>query len=88
LGLQGQQHTRGYDFVTLYQRTLGSPQFPEDLLKFCNRFSQSDDEELTRDDIMAAGKIIVYKYDPKYKKGKGSKESYRKMSNNIYAFFY
>jgi hypothetical protein len=40
--------------------------FPEDLLKLYNRFSQSDDD-LLLDEVIAASKIIVHRFDPKYR---------------------
>jgi hypothetical protein len=63
---KGTAYERIYDFCTIYDNTVQSDNFPEDL-KFYNRFSQADDEVLTKDEVLAAGKIIVARHSPKYK---------------------
>jgi hypothetical protein len=67
-------YERVYDFCTLYENTVQDDNFPENLLKFYNRFSQNEDETLTRDEVFTAGKVIVKRHSPKYKNNKSDEQ--------------
>ncbi|HET7389195.1 MAG TPA: hypothetical protein VFJ51_00105 [Nitrososphaeraceae archaeon] len=46
-----------YDYIAIYQNSVDHPNFPDDLLRFYNSHSQSDDETLTHEEVIASSKI-------------------------------
>jgi hypothetical protein len=63
---RGTTYTRIHDFCTLYKKTLDRDSFPEDLLTFYNRFSQTDDERLTKEEVLKLKELPKRMWPEKY----------------------
>jgi hypothetical protein len=57
MAIQPTAYGRIYDFCTLHETTIHDDNFPENLLKFYNRFSQADEESITKEESLVPFKL-------------------------------
>ena len=50
----------------MYKKTVDRDNFPEDLLTFYNRFSQTDDERLTKEEVLKLKELPKRMWPEKY----------------------
>ena len=55
-----------HDFCTIYEKTVDRDDFPRDLMTFYNRFSQTDDERLTKEEVLKLKELPKRMWPEKY----------------------